>query len=200
MWIFCRDGADLQVLDYAVLVISGADGGAGDMWRHSGGCFPLSDPPPFCLSTRWIRKGQMRQNFFAAAKTAERALYQVCSMPQPPDNADIASGIRTLGTGTDAVSAMRTNASDSPLPCAAPIPCPGFLGKCRHVSGRPLERYLDGDTLTWEDAALLVKERKLFPCFFWIGTKSLWRGCAIVRAVEADERAGIHRGVWGTCF
>ncbi|MFR7842050.1 MAG: hypothetical protein ACLU3U_02655 [Gallintestinimicrobium sp.] len=29
-----------------------------------------------------------------------------------------------------------------------------------------LERYLDGDTLTWEDAALLVKERKLFPCFF----------------------------------
>ena len=28
---------------------------------------------------------------------------------------------------------------------------------------------------------------------FWIGTKSLWRGCAIVRAVEADERAGIHK-------
>ena len=68
----------------------------------------------------------MRQNFFAAAKQLNEHCIKVCSMPQPPDNADIASGIRPLGTGTDAVSAMRTNASDSPLPCAAPVPVPDF--------------------------------------------------------------------------
>lgn len=108
----------------------------------------------------------MRQNFFAAAKQLNEHCIKVCSMPQPPDNADIASGIRTLGTGTDAVSAMRTNASDSPLPCAAPIPVPDFWENVAMCQEDLLERYLDGDTLTWEDAALLVKERKLFPCFF----------------------------------
>ena len=41
---------------------------------------------------------------------------KVCSMPQQPDNADIAPGIRPFGTGTDAVPAMRTNASDSLQP------------------------------------------------------------------------------------
>ena len=59
----------LQVLDYAVLVISGATG-CRDMWRHSGGCFPVIRSPPFCLSTRWTRKGQMRQNFFCSCKNS----------------------------------------------------------------------------------------------------------------------------------
>lgn len=87
-------------------------------------------------------------------------------MPQQPDNADTAPGIRPFGTGTDAVSAMRANASDSLLPCAAPVPVPDFWENVAMCQEDLLERYLDGDTLTWEDAALLVKERKLFPCFF----------------------------------
>lgn len=55
---------------------SAARTGCRDMWRHFGGCFPVIRSPPFCLSTRWTRKGQMRQSFFCSCKTAERALYQ----------------------------------------------------------------------------------------------------------------------------
>ena len=108
----------------------------------------------------------MRQNFFAAAKQLNEHCIKVCSMPQQPDNADTAPASGLLGTGTDAVSAMRANASDSLQPCEAPVPVPDFWENVAMCQEDLLERYLDGDTLTWGDAALLVKERKLFPCFF----------------------------------
>lgn len=59
----------LQVLDYAVLVISGADGVQGHvetLWR----LLSRYQIPTICLSTRWIRKGQMRQNFFCSCKNS----------------------------------------------------------------------------------------------------------------------------------
>ena len=146
---------------------SAARTGCRDMWRHSGGCFPVIRSPPFCLSTRLDQEGtDEAELLLQLQKQLNEHCIKVCSMPQQPDNADTASGIRPLGTGTDAVSAMRTNASDSPLPCAAPVPVPDFWENVAMCQEDLLERYLDGDTLTWEDAALLVKERKLFPCFF----------------------------------
>lgn len=48
----------LQVLDYAVLVISGADGVQGHtktLWR----LLKRYEIPAFCLSIRWIRRGQI---------------------------------------------------------------------------------------------------------------------------------------------
>ena len=60
---------------------------------------------------------------------------------------------------------MRADASDSLQPCAAPVPVPDFWENVAMCQEDLLERYLNGDTLTWEDAALLVKEGKLFPCF-----------------------------------
>ena len=54
----------LQVLDYAVLVISGADGVQGH------GCFPVIRSPPFCLSTRWTRKGQRRTHCFYSCRSS----------------------------------------------------------------------------------------------------------------------------------
>ena len=154
----------LQVLDYAVLVISGADGVQGHvetLWR----LLSRYQIPTVLFINKMDQEGTEEDTLLLQLqKQLNEHCIKVCSMPQPPDNADIASGIRPLGTGTDAVSAMRTNASD--------------LGGCS-TSG---------------------KGKKVISVFFWIGTKSLWRGCAIVRADEADERAGIHRGVWGTCF
>jgi len=156
----------LQVLDYAVLVISGADGVQGHvetLWR----LLSRYQIPTVLFINKMDQEGtDEAELLLQLQKQLNEHCIKVCSMPQPPDNADIASGIRTLGTGTDAVSAMRTNASDSPLPCAAPIPVPDFWENVAMCQEDLLERYLDGDTLTWEDAALLVKERKLFPCFF----------------------------------
>jgi len=156
----------LQVLDYAVLVISGADGVQGHvetLWR----LLSRYQIPTVLFINKMDQEGtDEAELLLQLQKQLNEHCIKVCSMPQQPDNADTASGIRPLGTGTDAVPAMRTNASDSPLPCAAPVPIPDFWENVAMCQEDLLERYLDGDTLTWEDAALLVKERKLFPCFF----------------------------------
>ena len=156
----------LQVLDYAVLVISGADGVQGHvetLWR----LLSRYQIPTVLFINKMDQEGTEEDTLLLQLqKQLNEHCIKVCSMPQQPDNADTASGIRPLGTGTDAVPAMRTNASDSPLPCAAPVPVPDFWENVAMCQEDLLERYLDGDTLTWEDAALLVKERKLFPCFF----------------------------------
>ena len=156
----------LQVLDYAVLVISGADGVQGHvetLWR----LLSRYQIPTVLFINKMDQEGTEEDTLLLQLqKQLNEHCIKVCSMPQQPDSADTAPGIRPLGTGTDAVSAMCTNASDSPLPCAAPVPVPDFWENVAMCQEDLLERYLDGDTLTWEDAALLVKERKLFPCFF----------------------------------
>ena len=59
---------------------SAARTGCRDMWRHSGGCFPVIRSPPFCLSTRWTRKGQMRQNFFCSCKNSWTSTVSKCAV------------------------------------------------------------------------------------------------------------------------
>ncbi len=49
----------LQVLDYAVLVISGADGVQGHT-KHYGGCLICIRYLSFYSSTRWTRMGRIR--------------------------------------------------------------------------------------------------------------------------------------------
>ena len=155
----------LQVLDYAVLVISGADGVQGHvetLWR----LLSRYQIPTVLFINKMDQEGtDEAELLLQLQKQLNEHCIKVCSMPQQPDSADTAPGIRPLGTGTDAVSAMRTNASDSLQPCEALIPVPDFWENVAMCQEDLLERYLDGDTLTWEDAALLVKERKLFPCF-----------------------------------
>ena len=156
----------LQVLDYAVLVISGADGVQGHvetLWR----LLSRYQIPTVLFINKMDQEGtDEAELLLQLQKQLNEHCVKVCSMPQQPDNSDIASGIRHFGTGTDAVSAMRADASDSLQPCEALIPVPDFWENVAMCQEDLLERYLDGDTLTWEDAALLVKERKLFPCFF----------------------------------
>lgn len=51
----------LQVLDYAILVISGTDGVQGHtrtLWR----LLQHYNIPTFCLSTRWICRGRTRKS------------------------------------------------------------------------------------------------------------------------------------------
>ena len=130
----------LQVLDYAVLVISGADGVQGHvetLWR---------------LLSRYQIPTVLFINKMDQEGTEEDTLLLQLQ--------------KQLGEHCIEVCSMRADASDSPLPCAAPVPVPDFWENVAMCQEDLLERYLDGDTLTWEDAALLVKERKLFPCFF----------------------------------
>lgn len=155
----------LQVLDYAVLVISGADGVQGHvetLWR----LLSRYQIPTVLFINKMDQEGTEEDTLLLQLqKQLNEHCIKVCSMPQQPDSADTAPGIRHFGTGTDAVSVMRADASDSLQPCEALIPVPDFWENVAMCQEDLLERYLDGDTLTWEDAALLVKERKLFPCF-----------------------------------
>ena len=130
----------LQVLDYAVLVISGADGGQGHvetLWR---------------LLSRYQSPTVLCINKMDQEGTEEDTLLLQLQ--------------KQLGEHCIEVCSMRADASDSLQPCEAPVPVPDFWENVAMCQEDLLERYLDGDTLTWEDAALLVKERKLFPCFF----------------------------------
>ena len=130
----------LQVLDYAVLVISGADGVQGHvetLWR---------------LLSRYQIPTVLFINKMDQEGTEEDTLLLQLQ--------------KQLGEHCIEVCSMRADASDSLQPCAAPVPVPDFWENVAMCQEDLLERYLDGDTLTWEDAALLVKERKLFPCFF----------------------------------
>lgn len=130
----------LQVLDYAVLVISGADGVQGHvetLWR---------------LLSRYQIPTVLFINKMDQEGTEEDTLLLQLQ--------------KQLGEHCIEVCSMRANASDSLQPCEAPVPVPDFWENVAMCQEDLLERYLDGDTLTWEDAALLVKERKLFPCFF----------------------------------
>ena len=55
----------LQVLDCAILVISGTDG----VQAHpapSGGCWAVSRPPPSSLSIKWTWRGQTAPQFWQA--------------------------------------------------------------------------------------------------------------------------------------
>ena len=130
----------LQVLDYAVLVISGADGVQGHvetLWR---------------LLSRYQIPTVLFINKMDQEGTEEDTLLLQLQ--------------KQLGEHCIEVCSMRADASDSLQPCEAPVPVPDFWENVAMCQEDLLERYLDGDTLTWEDAALLVKERKLFPCFF----------------------------------
>lgn len=130
----------LQVLDYAVLVISGADGVQGHvetLWR---------------LLSRYQIPTVLFINKMDQEGTEEDTLLLQLQ--------------KQLGEHCIEVCSMHADASDSLQPCEAPVPVPDFWENVAMCQEDLLERYLDGDTLTWEDAALLVKERKLFPCFF----------------------------------
>ena len=130
----------LQVLDYAVLVISGADGVQGHvetLWR----LLSRYQIPTVLFINKMDQEGTDEAELLLQL---QKQLHEHCIK----------------------VCSMRADASDSLQPCAAPVPVPDFWENVAMCQEDLLERYLDGDTLTWEDAALLVKERKLFPCFF----------------------------------
>ena len=139
----------LQVLDYAVLVISGADGVQGHvepLWR----LLSRYQIPTVLFINKMDQEGtDEAELLLQLQKQLNEHCIKVCSMPQPPDSADTAPGIRHFGTGTDAVSAMRADASDSLQPCEAPVPVPDFWENVAMCQEDLLERYLDGDTLTW---------------------------------------------------
>ena len=130
----------LQVLDAAVLVISGADGVQGHvetLWK----LLKYYQIPVFLFVNKMDQEGTEEDTLLLQLQ-------------------------KQLGEHCIEVCSMRADASDSLQPCEAPVPVPDFWENVAMCQEDLLERYLDGDTLTWEDAALLVKERKLFPCFF----------------------------------
>ena len=83
----------LQVLDYAVLVISGADGVQGHvetLWR----LLSRYQIPTVLFINKMDQEGTEEDTLLLQLqKQLNEHCIKVCSMPQQPDNADTASGI-----------------------------------------------------------------------------------------------------------
>ena len=137
----------LQVLDYAVLVISGADGVQGHvetLWR----LLARYQIPVFLFVNKMDQEGTDEDRLM---KELQERLDQRCvrlvSAPKQPDEEERAGAERHFGSDMLAVDAE-------------------FWENAAMCDDAVLERYLEGEKLEWEEIAALVSERKLFPCFF----------------------------------
>ena len=144
----------LQVLDYAVLVISGADGVQGHvetLWR----LLARYQIPVFLFVNKMDQEGTDEDRLM---KELQERLDQRCvrlvSAPKQPDEEERAGAERHFGSDMLAVDAE-------------------FWENAAMCDDAVLERYLEGEKLEWEEIAALVSERKLFPCFFGSALKAV---------------------------
>lgn len=137
----------LQVLDYAVLVISGADGVQGHvetLWR----LLARYQIPTFLFVNKMDQDGTDEALLM---KELQERLDQRCvrlmSMPARADEQAREEGAQYF---RDDLPAMDKDFWENAAMCDDGL----------------LERYLEGEETGWDDIAELVRERKLFPCFF----------------------------------
>ena len=131
----------LQVLDYAVLVVSGADGVQGHtvtLWR----LLKRYDVPVFLFINKMDREGTDRERMMAELK--ER-LDEGC--------------IDIAGLG-----AVEPEAAIS-MPGSVSLP-PDCLEELAVCDEQILSEYLDSGTVSTESVRRAVAERKVFPCWF----------------------------------
>ncbi|MDO4293567.1 MAG: TetM/TetW/TetO/TetS family tetracycline resistance ribosomal protection protein [Eubacteriales bacterium] len=136
----------LQVLDYAVLVISGADGVQGHvetLWRLLG----RYQVPVFLFINKMDQPGTDEGALLRELqKRLDPRCVCVCGMPR---QADAETGAET-GAGADGELSAAEDFWENAAVCDEGL----------------LERYLEGEQLSWADIAALVQRRELFPCFF----------------------------------
>lgn len=140
----------LQVLDYAVLVISGADGVQGHvetLWR----LLARYRIPVFLFVNKMDQDGT-DENALAAQLQAR--LDERCIDFMPLTGKAVAEG------GLRPLTGVRKAAN------GASVPDDAFWENLAVCDEALLERYLEGETIAEEDIRNLVAERKVFPCYF----------------------------------
>lgn len=137
----------LQVLDYAVLVISGADGVQGHvetLWR----LLARYQIPTFLFVNKMDQDGTDEGVLMEELQERlDKNCVRLMSMPETADEEARAAGAQPFGSGALAVDE-------------------DFWENAAICDDGILERYLEGEEPDWEDIAGLVRQRKLFPCFF----------------------------------
>ena len=136
----------LQVLDYAVLIVSGADGVQGHtetLWR----LLRRYRIPVFIFVNKMDQKGTDRDAVLASLK--ERLDHGVVDF----------SGV----SGNEDVLTFSASAEPFAAVCRDPEETAEEIATCDEEL---LEAYLANGTLKTDDVRKVIHDRKLFPCFF----------------------------------
>ena len=141
----------LQVLDYAVLVISGADGVQGHvetLWR----LLKRYGIPVFLFINKMDQDG-VREDLLMEQlqKRLDGRCVRFCSGEGEEAGAEAVSGGYEKGR------------EKGGWRCTAPASLWEDLAMCDETL---LERYLEGEAITPEDIAELIAQRRVFPCCF----------------------------------
>ena len=168
----------LQVLDYAILVINGADGVQGHtqtLWR----LLTQYKIPTFLFVNKMDQEGTDRE---ALLEELKKKLSGNCvdfsgeldcsgveedgKKEEPVDN----SGESPVAEGTqlkdDASGAEKAHMSEEKNDSDEINGTDDFLENIAMCDEELLETFLETGTIRKKDAAKLILERKLFPCFF----------------------------------
>ena len=153
----------LQVLDYAVLIVSGADGVQGHtetLWR----LLRRYRIPVFIFVNKMDQKGTDKDAVLASLK--ERLDHGVVDFTGVSGNNDVL----TFKDGNDGMSNVSSGASGNSASaeafaaiCKDPEETAEEIATCDEVL---LEAYLSDGSLKTEDVRRAIHDRKLFPCFF----------------------------------
>lgn len=138
----------LQVLDYAVLVISGADGVQGHtetLWK----LLKLYEIPTFIFINKMDQPGTDRESLFAELK--ER-LDEGCIAFDQEKNAESGDGIFTSEVDLKSEIADGFDAE--------------VLEELAMTDEAVLDYFMEHESVRKEDICRLIKERKVFPCYF----------------------------------
>ena len=141
----------LQVLDYAVLVISGADGVQGHvetLWR----LLKRYGIPVFLFINKMDQDG-VREDLLMEQlqKRLDGRCVRFCSGEREEAGSEAVSGGYEKGR------------EKGDWRCTAPASLWEDLAMCDETL---LERYLEGEAITPEDIAELIAQRRVFPCCF----------------------------------
>ena len=154
----------LQVLDYAVLIISAADGVTGQvrtLWRlleHYG-------VPAFLFVNKMDQSGADRAAVYAQIRDElGNACVDLQEAFAAAIQADAAAGAASAGASSAGLSG-RESAEYSPLQ-VKPVFDPQLQEEIAVCDENLMERFFDGEEITLTDAAELVAARKLFPVCF----------------------------------
>ena len=157
----------LQVLDYAVLIISAADGVTGQvriLWRlldHYG-------VPVFIFVNKMDQPGADRDAVYGQIRAE---LGNACVDLQEAFSAAEADGSKTGSRGGSASGSRGSSAAgQTGAVRAEPVQFRGFSAELQEETAvcddSLMERFLEGEEITLQDAAALVSARKLFPLCF----------------------------------
>ena len=154
----------LQVLDYAVLIISAADGVTGQvrtLWRlleHYG-------VPAFLFVNKMDQSGADRAAVYAQIRDElGNACVDLQEAFAAAIQADAAAGAASAGASSAGLSG-RESAEYSPLQ-VKPVFDSQLQEEIAVCDENLMERFFDGEEITLTDAANLVAARKLFPVCF----------------------------------